>query len=208
MTLGNLASLRDARGEDVAALHEEAIALAEAIGDPAAEAAALGNLGSFHINRERPDVARPWLERSVAVARDAGLPVREVPAQTNLGEAYTALGRHEEARVALEAGRDLARETGMDAWATYATYHLARRARLAGDLATAGALMEEVWAEIPPDTPERPRYLCESGQIALAGGGDAASWLRRARQAAGTEIGNLRAIEELERALEALEEPP
>ncbi len=99
------------RDEGGAAL-AEALALAEADGDPALRSRVKRARGWYLIQVGRYEEAVTVLGEAIALAGEAGSPAEEGPALGNLGVAMRALGRREEARAKHERNLELARRIG------------------------------------------------------------------------------------------------
>ncbi len=91
-------------------LGSEALALARALGDPAAEARALWILVILYSFSGRPEDAAALGEQSLAIAREHGLREQEAFTLTDIYRVYATLGRYEEAAVSLARAQELWRE--------------------------------------------------------------------------------------------------
>ncbi|MHC4549417.1 MAG: serine/threonine-protein kinase [Planctomycetota bacterium] len=91
---------------------EEALALADGLGDPALRSRARRALGAHLIRISEYAGARGWLEQALDIARAAGDRRAEASSIGNLGVVLVHLGRYEEAREHHERALALHRETG------------------------------------------------------------------------------------------------
>ncbi len=82
---------------------EDAVAIAERLGDPLSIMHAQWERGGFELSLGRADTAIPALERALDVGRQAGLAILSWVAAT-LGRAYALSGRSDEGLVLLEDG--------------------------------------------------------------------------------------------------------
>jgi tetratricopeptide (TPR) repeat protein len=98
------------------AMHEQALALAQEIGDRAAEAFELGNLGAHAAELGQYELATERFEASLAVAREVGNPRPVVLALHNLAHQDWARGEFARASQRLEEALALARAHRMG-WA-------------------------------------------------------------------------------------------
>jgi tetratricopeptide (TPR) repeat protein len=93
-------------------LGTEALELARALGDSAAEAKTLWSLGILYGFSGRPEEAVSFGERALALARLHGLREQEAFALTDIYRAYGSLGRYPEAWASLDRAQGLWRELG------------------------------------------------------------------------------------------------
>ncbi len=106
------------RNEDwaaAAALAEQAIAVAEEVGDTAVVVHALNNLGCAQMATGQ-ESGRAALERSLSLAVDQGLTTDAGRAFINLADSLKSLARPQEALTVAESGIEYSREHGLDAW--------------------------------------------------------------------------------------------
>ena len=119
----------------------EALALAQELGDLASEARVLNTLG-LHETRADPRDALPTLERSCELAREAGDDWCLGEATQNVGWALLLMGEHDTARTKLDESLELARRHGLRelvAWHWWMVGHIAYPT---GDLKAVRALWE------------------------------------------------------------------
>jgi DNA-binding SARP family transcriptional activator len=108
----SLANHRRGRDDDAAALASEALAEADASGDPVALAQAHNVAGILAGSRGDHDGATAHLEESLALARAAGDRAAEVAAANNLALALAAAGDAERAIELTQAGLTICTEIG------------------------------------------------------------------------------------------------
>ncbi|GAA5131662.1 ATP-binding protein [Pseudonocardia adelaidensis] len=94
------------------ALHEQALAVARATGDRAAEQRALADLGRTHLKQGRNEEAADRYSLALALARDTGHVAVEMDALLGLGQFHLLRGRGAQAAEHLSHARRLAHDTG------------------------------------------------------------------------------------------------
>lgn len=133
--LGGAAIARDLAQFDLArGWFDEALALSQALNDPASEARALTGLGSLHLYAEEYEAALSLFERSLALSRRLNDRLGIAGALNNLGMTHMHLGRYGSAMAAYRDSLPLYRDLG-DEWGTaLALNNLAFAAFKQGDL--------------------------------------------------------------------------
>jgi tetratricopeptide (TPR) repeat protein len=149
MAYSNVAQLRmlAGRAEDAVSWGEQAIALAEELGEQEILAHALNNVGTALLNAGVADgIAQ--LERSLAIAREHDMEEHVARAETNLGTGAVIARRYALADEHLEAGMAYCAERGLDSWWQYMRGFKARSLLDQGDW-TAAAELAEALLEVP-----------------------------------------------------------
>ncbi len=108
------AAAHDLRGERQlqGSAVEEALRIADGIGDLELGARARDRLGAYYLEIAELDAAKERLEQALDLAREAGIRPLETDVLRHLGGVHWSLGRYEEARSLHESGLALAREIG------------------------------------------------------------------------------------------------
>jgi tetratricopeptide (TPR) repeat protein len=92
-------------------VHGRAAEAARALGDQAAEAAALSSLSQIDLHHGHGRAAAGRLEQALGLFREVGDQVGEARALSGLGDVHLRLGRYRQAREHLRQGLTLCRET-------------------------------------------------------------------------------------------------
>jgi DNA-binding SARP family transcriptional activator/predicted ATPase len=129
----SLAAHRQGHDDDALALAEEALALAERAGDPAALATAHGMLGMLGTHRGDHPTARGHLEQSLALAETLADPSARIAALNNLALAHRATGETDQAIRYTEAALELCARQGDRHRQAALLNNLADLLHLAGD---------------------------------------------------------------------------
>ncbi len=138
---------------------EQAIAMAEALGETETLVHALNNVGTVRLELGL-DVGYEPLERSLALAQQAGLEEHVARAYTNLGSGHLHLRRYPLAERYLAEGIAYSRDRDLDAWALYMSAH-----------AALSALDQGRWdeaAELAASVAGRPGVAATSRIVALS----------------------------------------
>ncbi|HEX2266856.1 MAG TPA: tetratricopeptide repeat protein, partial [Actinomycetota bacterium] len=123
--------------EKTQVFYEQALELAERIGDKALVANALYNLSFPHAQRGENDVARAYMERSVSLFEEVGDAAGLSRARWGLGNTAFVEGRYPEARQHLQSALVEARRAGDEFQAAWTLYMLGSTAVRDGSSAEA-----------------------------------------------------------------------
>jgi DNA-binding SARP family transcriptional activator len=123
---------------DARVVHENALEAARAVGDMAAEAAALANLGRMYTQWDRHTEALNYLDRALEIVRAIGDRFASAGVARSVGWLYTKLGRFDEAGELLHESIDITREFGDRYGEAQATTDLVSRS--AGSVMSCGSL--------------------------------------------------------------------
>jgi len=134
------ASLTEAAKERNRALNQEALEVAERIGDPAGVAVALGNLAEIDAHDGNHEAARQGFRASIAASEKLGSAYRAGEAHLQLGMFELSASRPDLALQALSGALHHAERGGLQEWAALTRTHITIARHDAGD--TEGALTE------------------------------------------------------------------
>jgi tetratricopeptide (TPR) repeat protein len=145
MAYSNVAQLRmlAGRAEDAVSWGEQAIALAEELGEQEILAHALNNVGTAKLTAGVP-AGSQQLERSLAIARAHDMEEHVARAETNLGTGLVMVRRYALADEHLDAGMAYCAERGLDSWLHYMRGFKARSLLDRGEWAAAVELAESL----------------------------------------------------------------
>ena len=173
--LVRLASARQAAGHfgSAAAALDEALPLAEGLGDARRTAAVLGGLGDLQLAIGSPQPAEELLQRAVELARQVDDPALLADLLNNLGNARVFRGDFAGAAQAYEESTALARAAGQSEAAARSLANAARAAEASGDPDAARSLVSEaaVLSRSLPATSAKAELLINLGQTTLRLGG-------------------------------------
>ena len=176
MAYSNVAQLRMLASDfaGAKAWGEQAIALAEQLGETATLVHALNNVGSAALIGG--DAAgRPMLERSLALALDAGLEEHVARGYTNLGAVLVEAHEHTAGDAYLEAGLAYCTERDLDSWFTYMQGYQARSQLDQGRFDAAAEIAGAVLSHCDMRAPTRITPLIVIGRL-RARRGDPDPW--------------------------------
>jgi predicted ATPase/class 3 adenylate cyclase len=149
---------------------QEAVRVAEELGDDRASSGALMALGDVHSLKEEHDLALARYEEAVALRRRLGDPLLVADAVYNLGLAAFRAGDRERARRGFEEALSGARDLGEAPHIAAAEFMLAELDALEGDAASAGERARESLALYTDlgDSRSRARCLVVLAYVAAA----------------------------------------
>ena len=174
---------------------EEVARIAQALSDPALEAAALGNLGFAHANVGQLRAAQEYLQDALRIWASVGDRSREGSTLNHLGNVFSAGGDYTGARRAYEKASEIARELGDQSAEGDVRSSLGGLEFQAGDLALAVGHLEEA-LKIARETGDRESEAVRLSNLALAQMAseqwEAAVWTSNQALALARELGSLR----------------
>jgi DNA-binding CsgD family transcriptional regulator len=180
--LGQAVMLR-ARFAEAAALCEEAIAVARAVGDRLVEGHALNTLGASIVRLDRVDRGLALMEEARRLAAELGAAKDEARACVNLSDMLDDLGRLEESVAVASAGMEVASAAGLRRTfgaflagnAAASLYHLGRWAET--------VQLTDAYLQLGSDEDLNTVTLRQARAVLDAGRGDFASALANVRAA-------------------------
>ena len=166
MAYSNVAQLRmlAGRAADAVSWGEQAIALAEELGEEEILVHALNNVGTARLNAGVPGGVEE-LERSLAIARAHDMPEHVARAETNLGTGLVVARDYARADPHLDAGMAYCAEHGLDSWWHYMRAFKARSLLDQGDWDAAAELAGAILAVPDLVAPSRIPALVAVGLL-------------------------------------------
>lgn len=125
--------------DEAAKCADEALRIAEALGEPWSRSDASLGLGVYHLRRSEPAAAARVLERGTDICQRYGIAVWLSPLQSSLGYAWALTGRTHEGVALIEGALERASFTGLRFYHTLAEIWLAEALLLEGRPAEAAS---------------------------------------------------------------------